>query len=113
MIVEASYCSYDQIGSSYDILYVASTYNTPVRYYIDEISDLKWIGSSNVSYRVIDFEAGTTLFDFGLNLNMFKPAYTGDGILQYTGPVNFTSLLEATSIDVLYVSETPPPEEDY
>jgi hypothetical protein len=104
--------SYDQIGSSYDILYVASTYNTPVRYYIDEISDLKWIGSSNVSYRVIDFEAGTTLFDFGLNLNMFKPAYTGDGILQYTGPVNFTSLLEATSIDVLYVSETPPPEED-
>lgn len=104
--------SYDQIGSSYDILYVASTYNTPVRYYVDEISDLKWIGSSNISYRVIDFEAGTTLFDFGLNLNMFKPAYTGDGILQYTGPVNFTSLLEATSIDVLYVSETPPPEED-
>ena len=104
--------SYDQIGSSYDILYVASTYNTPVRYYIDEISDLKWIGSSNISYRVIDFEAGTTLFDFGLNLNMFKPAYTGDGVLQYTGPVNFTSLLEATSIDVLYVSETPPPEED-
>ena len=104
--------TYDQIGSSYDILYVASTYNTPVRYYVDEISDLKWIGSSNVSYRVIDFEAGTTLFDFGLNLNMFKPAYTGDGILQYTGPVNFTSLLEATSIDVLYVSETEPPEED-
>ena len=104
--------TYDQIGSAYDILYVASTYNTPVRYYIDEISDLKWIGSSNISYRVIDFETTTTLFDFGLNLNMFKPAYAGDGILQYTGPVNFTSLLEATSIDVLYVSETPPPEED-
>ena len=104
--------SYDQIGSAYDILYVASTYNTPVRYYVDEITDLKWIGSSNISYRVIDFEVGTTLFDFGLNLNMFKPAYTGDGILQYTGPVNFTSLLEATSIDVLYVSETTPPEDD-
>lgn len=104
--------TYDQIASSYDILYVASTYNTSVRYYVDEISDLKWIGSSNISYRVIDFEAGTTLFDFGLNLNMFKPAYAGDGILQYTGPINFTSLLELRSINVLYESQVAPPEED-
>ena len=104
--------TYDQIGSSYDILYVAGTYTTPVRYYIDEISDLKWIGSSNISYRVIDFETTTTLFDFGLNLNMFKPAYAGDGILQYTGPVNFSSLLDLQSVDVLYKTETTPPDED-
>lgn len=104
--------TYDQIGSSYDILYVAKSYTTPVRYYIDEISDLKWIGSSNISYRVIDFETTTTLLDFGLNLNMFKPAYAGDGVLQYTGPVNFSSLLDLQSIDVLYKTETTPPDED-
>ena len=104
--------TYDQIGSSYDILYVAKSYTTPVRYYIDEISDLKWIGSSNISYRIIDFETTTTLLDFGLNLNMFKPAYAGDGVLQYTGPVNFSSLLDLQSIDVLYKTETTPPDED-
>lgn len=104
--------TYDQIGSSYDILYVAKSYTTPVRYYIDEISDLKWIGSSNISYRIIDFETTTTLLDFGLNLNMFKPAYAGDGVLQYTGPINFSSLLDLQSIDVLYKTETTPPDED-
>ena len=104
--------SYDQIASSYDILYVASSYTTPVRYYLDEITDLNWIGSSNISYRVIDFETTTTLFDFGLNLNAFKPVYTGDGELQYTGPVNFTSLLELESINVLYITKITPPDED-
>jgi hypothetical protein len=93
-------------------LYVASSYTTPVRYYLDEITDLNWIGSSNISYRVIDFETTTTLFDFGLNLNAFKPVYTGDGELQYTGPVNFTSLLELESINVLYITKTTPPDED-
>ena len=39
---------------------------------------------------------------------MFKPAYTGDGELLYTGPVNFTSLMEAESINVLYTSVTEP-----
>jgi hypothetical protein len=43
---------------------------------------------------------------------MFKPSYTGDGILQYTGVINFTSLLELESIDVLYVSEAAPPDDE-
>jgi hypothetical protein len=43
---------------------------------------------------------------------MYKPSYTGDGILQYTGMTNFTSLLELESIDVLYITETTPPDEE-
>ena len=99
---------YDSLASEYNVLYVAATYATPVRYYVDEVSDTSWIGSSTIAYRVIDFTTATTLFDFGLNLNMFKPAYTGDGELLYTGPVNFTSLMEAESINVLYTSVTEP-----
>lgn len=104
--------TFDALGSSYDVLYVAKSYTTPVRYYIDEIDDLHWIGSASIAYRVIDFETTTTLFDFGLNLNAYKPSYAGDGVLQYTGPVNFSSLLELQSIDVLYLTETTPPDEE-
>ena len=104
--------TYDAIQSQYDVLYVASTYTTPVRYYVDEVSDLAWIGSSTISYRVIDFMANTTLYDFGLSLNMFKPAYTSDGELLYTGPINFTALLEANSIDVLYKTQETPDDDD-
>ena len=104
--------TFDALGSSYDVLYVAKSYTTPVRYYIDEIDDLHWIGSASISYRVIDFETTTSLFDFGLNLNAFKPSYAGDGVLQYTGPINFTSLLELQSVDVLYLTETTPPDEE-
>ena len=103
---------YDEIASSYDVLYVASTYLTPVRYYVDEVNDTNWIGSSTISYRVIDFTTSTTLYDFGLSLNMFKPAYTSDGELLYTGPVNFSALLEAESINVMYktIAEPEDPE---
>ena len=104
--------TFDTLGASYDVLYVAKSYTTPVRYYIDEIDDLHWIGSASISYRVIDFETTTTLFDFGLNLNAYKPSYAGDGVLQYTGPVIFSALLDAQSIDVLYLTETTPPDED-
>ena len=104
--------TFDSLGSSYDVLYVAKSYTTPVRYYIDEIDDLHWIGSASIAYRVIDFETTTTLFDFGLNLNAYKPSYAGDGVLQYTGPVNFSSLLELQSVDVLYLTETTPPDEE-
>lgn len=104
--------NFDALGSSYDVLYVAKSYTTPVRYYVDEIDDLHWIGSASIAYRVIDFETTTTLFDLGLNLNAYKPSYAGDGALQYTGPVNFSSLLELQSIDVLYLSETTPPDEE-
>ena len=104
--------TFDALGSSYDVLYVAKSYTTPVRYYLDEIDDLHWIGSASISYRVIDFETTTTLFDFGLNLNAYKPSYAGDGVLQYTGPVNFSALLELQSVDVLYLTETTPPDEE-
>ena len=104
--------TFDSLGSSYDVLYVAKTYTTPVRYYIDEIDDLHWIGSASISYKVIDFETTTTLFDFGLNLNAYKPSYAGDGVLQYTGPVNFSALLELQSVDVLYLTETTPPDDE-
>lgn len=104
--------TFDSLGSSYDVLYVAKTYTTPVRYYIDEIDDLHWIGSASIAYKVIDFETTTTLFNFGLNLNAYKPSYAGDGVLQYTGPVNFTTLLELQSIDILYLTETTPPEDE-
>ena len=103
---------YDELASEYNVLYVAETYATPVRYYVDEVNDTNWIGSSTIAYRVIDFTASTTLYDFGLSLNMFKPAYTSDGELLYTGPVNFTALLEAESINVMYktIAEPEDPE---
>ena len=104
--------TYDELKADYSVLYVASTYTTPVRYYTDDVDDLNWIGSSTIAYRVIDFETNTTLFDLGLNLNLYKPSYCDDGVLQYTGPVNFSALLEANSIDVVYetVAEPEDPE---
>lgn len=104
--------TYEQLGSSYDVLYVASTYTAPVRYYTDDVDDLNWIGSSTISFRVIDFEVSTTLFDLGLNLNLFKPSYCDNGILQYTGPVNFSALLEVESINVLYETVKEPDDPD-
>ena len=103
---------YDELASEYNILYVATTYATPVRYYIDEVSDTNWIGSSTISYRVIDFTTSTSLYDFGLSLNMFKPAYTSDGELLYTGPVNFSALLETESINVMYKTVAEPEDPD-
>ena len=103
---------YDEIASAYDVLYVASTYLTPVRYYVDKVEDLSWIGSSTISYRIIDFTTSSTLYDFGLNLNMFKPAYTSDGELLYTGPVNFSALLETESINVLYTTIEKPEDDE-
>jgi hypothetical protein len=75
---------------------------TPVRYYTDDVDPLNWVGSGNISYRIIDFTINTTLFDLGLNLNLYKPAHCDDGICQYTGPVNFGALLDLPSIDVVY-----------
>ena len=104
--------TYEQLGSAYDVLYVASTYTAPVRYYTDDVDDLNWIGSSTSAFRVIDFEATTTLFDLGLNLNLYKPTYCDDGVLQYTGPVNFSALLEVESINVLYETVEEPEDPD-
>ena len=103
---------YEDIGSEYTVLYMAKTYTTPVRYYLDEVTDNNWIGSSLVSYRVIDFTTSTTLFDLGLSLNMFKPPYGSDGEILYTGPINFTSLLETESINILYTTISEPEDPD-
>lgn len=100
--------TFDQLGSSYEVAYMASTYTTPVRYFTDEVDELNWIGSSSIAYKVIDFTVDTTLYDLGLNINAFKPSYGGDGILQYTGPVNFASLRELESINVVYESVEEP-----
>lgn len=102
--------TFDDIESNYSVLYVASTYTTPVRYYTDSVDDLNWIGSNNISYRVIDFETTTTLYDLGLDINAFKPSYCGDGQLQYNGAVNFLALLELTSINIVYTVQVKPPE---
>ena len=104
--------TYDDLKADYSVLYVASTYTTPVRYYTDDVDDLNWIGSSTIAYRVIDFEMTTTLFDLGLNLNLYKPSYCADGVSQYNGPINFSALLDTTSINVVYdtVEEPEDPE---
>ena len=99
---------YESLASDYNVLYMASTYTTPVRYYTDDVDDRNWIGSNTISYRVIDFTTETTLYDLGFNLNAYKPTYCDDGILQYTGPVNFTALRELASIDVLYETVVEP-----
>ena len=103
---------FDQIKPSYSILYDATSYTTPVRYYTDEVDELNWIGSSFISYRVIDFTIDTNLYDLGLNINLYKPSYGDDGQLQYTGPVNFNALRELTSINVVYETVEEPGEDE-
>lgn len=104
--------SYDDIRSEYNVLYSASTYSTPVRYYTDDVDDANWIGSTSISYRVIDFETTTTLLDLGLNINAFKPAYCDDGVVQYRGAVNFQALRDIESIDITYDTIDEPSGED-
>lgn len=103
---------FEDIRDTYSILYLAKYYETNVRYFTDEVNDLNWIGSDLISYRIIDFEVGTTLFDLGLNLNLFKPSYCGDGQLQYTGPVSFVALIKLEAINILYVSVEEPGDPD-
>lgn len=103
---------FDQIESTYTVVYMASTYITPVRYYTDDIDDLNWVGSSSISYKVIDFTIDTTLYDLGLNINAYKPSYCDDGVLQYNGPINFESLRNLTSLNIVYDTVVEPGEDD-
>lgn len=103
---------FDEIQGTYDVLYMATTYNTQVRYYTDTIDNYNWIGSASLHYRIIDFTTTTTLIDLGLNVNAFKPAYCGDGVVQYTGPVTFQALINLDSIDIIYEAETEPEDPD-
>lgn len=104
--------TFEDIQSAYNVIYNATRYTTPVRYYTDDVDDANWIGSSSISYRVIDFEVSTTLYDLGFNLNAFKPTFCDDGVLQYNGPVNFTALRGLESINVVYDTVAEPGEDD-
>lgn len=111
-VSQTSLLTYDEILSEYNVIYMASYYSTPVRYYTDDVDDANWIGSSSITYRIIDFETTTNLYSLGLNLNLFKPVYCDDGVIQYRGPVNFASLRELNSIDVIYDTVDEPGEDD-
>ena len=104
--------SYEDIRSEYNILYLASSYSTPVRYFTDDVDDANWIGSSSINYRIIDFEITTTLLDLGLNINAFKPTYCDDGIVQYRGAVNFEALRGIEAINIVYDTVDEPGEDD-
>ena len=104
---------FDEVQANYTVLYNATTYTTPVRYYTDDVDDLNWIGSSSIAYRVIDFTVDTTLYDLGFNVNLYKPSYSDDGDLQYNGPVNFLALRELPSIDVIYETIKEPDDEEF
>lgn len=104
--------SYDDIRSEYNVLYMASTYSTPVRYYTDDVDEANWIGSTSINYRIIDFETTTTLLDLGLNINAFKPSYCDDGVVQYRGAINFLALRNVESIDIIYDTVDEPEEDD-
>lgn len=103
---------FDEIQGTYDVLYLATTYDTSVRYYTDEVSNYNWIGSDALKYRIIDFTTTTTLVDLGLNINAFKPAYCGDGQVDYNGVITFNALRELDAINVIYMTEEEPTDPD-
>ena len=103
---------FDEIQGTYDVLYMASVYNTQVRYYTDTVENANWIGSNALQYRIIDFTTQTTLIDLGLNINAFKPSYCGDGQIQYTGPVTFQALVNLDAIDIIYEAVEEPEDPD-
>ena len=103
--------TFEELEGSYDVLYMAETYSTQVRYYTDEITNSNWVGSASITYTLLDFETDTTLTDLGLDINLFKPSYCGDGEVQYFGAVNFGNLINLDYIAVLYVSEKEPDDD--
>ena len=103
---------YDDIRSEYNVLYMASSYSTPVRYFTDDVDDNNWIGSTSITYRIIDFETTTTLYDLGLNVNAFKPSYCDDGVVQYRGAVNFQALRDIEAINIVYDTVDEPGDDD-
>lgn len=103
---------FDDLESAYNVLYVASTYSTPIKYYTTSVSNDSWLGTATITYKIIDFEVSTTLYDLGLDLNAYKPSYCGDGELQYTGAVNFVALRAVESINVVYPVEQQPLPDD-
>ena len=100
--------TFDELQAQYQVAYIASRYSTPIRYYVDSVSEQSWVGSNAISYRVIDFTVDTTLYDLGLDLNAYKPSYCGNGVLQYNGPINFSALRELEAINVVYPKTAEP-----
>lgn len=103
--------TFEELQGSYDILYMAETYSTQVRYYTDEVVNANWVGSANINYTILDFETETTLVDLGLDINLFKPSYCGDGEVQYFGAINFGNLVNLDYITILYTSEQEPDDD--
>lgn len=103
--------TFEELEGSYDVLYMAETYSTQVRYYTDEVTNSNWVGSASITYTLLDFETETTLTDLGLDINLFKPSYCGDGEVQYFGAVNFGNLVNLDYIAVLYISEQEPDDD--
>ena len=100
--------SYDDLQANYEVLYRASTYTTPVNYYTDDIDIHNIIGNGVISYRVIDFTAETTLYDLGLNLNAYKPAYSDNGVVDYHGEITFVALRNLDAISIVYETAVEP-----
>ena len=100
--------TFDELQSNYEVLYNATSYTTPVYYYTDEIDELNWVGSSVITYTVLDFAQDTTLYDLGLDVNAYKSVYSGNGEIQYNGPIQFSALRELASINILYMTEEEP-----
>lgn len=104
--------NYDTVGSDYSVIYMATSYSLPVRYYTDDIDEANWIGSDIINYRVIDFTTATTLYTLGVNVNQFKPVYGDNGVIQYNGPVTFGALQELSSINIVYDTIEEPDDEE-
>lgn len=111
-ISEQTLLDFESLGSNYSVIYNATTYTTPVRYYTDEVNVQNWIGSGSIAYRIIDFSVNTTLYDLGLDINAYKPGYGGDGECQYTGAVNFNALRALESINIIYETIVEPGGDD-
>ena len=109
---EQTLVDFDSLAANYSVIYTATYYATPVRYYTDDVDVKNWIGSGSITYRTIDFTTTTTLYDLGLDINAYKPGYAADGECLYTGPVNFNSLRALESINVVYESVSEPGGDD-
>lgn len=105
---ESALLTFDDLLANYEVLYRASTYNTPVYYYTDDVDERNWIGSSVINYTVLDFTTETTLYDLGLDPNQYKPSYAADGVVQYNGAISFSALRGLSSINIVYDSIEEP-----
>lgn len=103
--------TFDEINGNYDIYYFALTYSTQIRYYTDEVAVENWIGSSRISYTILDFETETTIVSLGADINQFKPPYCEDGVVQPYGTTTFSNLVNLEAINIVYSSVEEPEDE--